>query len=170
MRLALTGLFRGRWTEDIHREWMQAVRLNRPDLDPASIERTRQLMDAHVLDALVTDYDGLIAALELPDPDDRHVLAAAIKAQAQLIITRNHKDFPEAALAPLGIKTQGPDEFLLDLLQLNERLVLETMERHRNGLKKPPLTPPEYCQALERQELTLSAQFVRQAWGLPAQS
>lgn len=170
MRLALTGLFRGRWTEDIHREWMEAVKRDRPDLNPASIERTRQLMDAHVLDALVTGYEDLIPGLKLPDPDDRHVLAAAIKAQAQLIITRNHKDFPESALEPYGIKTQGPDEFLLDLLHLDERLVLGTLERQRNGYKKPPMTPLEYCQAMERQGLVLSSKYVRSVWGLPHQS
>lgn len=170
MHLAMTGLFRGRWTEDIHREWMQAVKLNRPDLDPARIERTRQLMDANVLEALVEGYEDLIPSLRLPDPDDRHVLAAAIKAQAQLIITRNHKDFPESVLEPLGIKTQGPDEFLLDLLHLDEHLVLQTLERHRSDLKKPPMTSLEYCQAIERQELILSAQYVRSAWALPGQS
>lgn len=166
MRLSLTGLFRGRWTEDIHREWMRAVRLNRPDLDPAGIERTRQLMDAHVMDSLVTGYEELIPGLKLPDPDDRHVLAAAIQGHAQLIITRNHKDFPDSALEPYDVKTQGPDEFLLDLLHLDERLVLETLERHQKMLKKPPLTPLEYCQALERQELNLSAKYIRQAWGI----
>lgn len=168
MRLTLTGLFRGRWTEDIHREWMQAVRVHRPDLDPVNIERTRRLMDAHVMDALVTGYEELISGLRLPDPDDRHVLAAAIKGHAQRIITRNHKDFPDSALEPYDVKTQGPDEFLLDLLYLDEGLVLETLKQHQKMLKRPPLTPLEYCQALERQELRRSAEYIRKAWEITA--
>ena len=78
MRLALTGLFKAHWTEEIHREWMQAVRKNNPQIDPKLLDRTRQLMNTHVGDAIVTGYEPLIKSLTLPDPDDRHVLAAAI--------------------------------------------------------------------------------------------
>lgn len=166
MRLAPLGLFRARWTKEIHREWMEAVAEDRPDLPWEKLERTRDLMDKNVMDALVTEYESLIPGLSLPDPDDRHVLAAAIKTQAQLIITRNHRDFPKSALAPYGVKTQGPDEFLLDLLHLDERLVLKTLEHHQRILKKPALTVLEYCQALERQELRLSAAYIRKAWSL----
>ncbi len=166
MRLAPLGLFRARWTKEIHREWMEALAEDRPDLPWKNLERTRELMDRNVLDALVTEYESLISGLSLPDPDDRHVLAAAIKSQAQLIITFNHSDFPHSALEPYGLKTQGPDEFLLDLLHLNERLVLETLNRHQKLLKKPPLTLLEYCQALEHQKLKLSAAYIRKAWSL----
>ncbi len=78
MHLALTDLFRARWTNAIHDEWIQALRETRPDLKPEQLERTRQLMNAHVRDCLVTGFEGLIPALTLPDPGDRHVLAAAI--------------------------------------------------------------------------------------------
>jgi predicted nucleic acid-binding protein len=166
MRLAIVDLFRGRWSEDIHREWMQAVQRQRPDLDVQKIERTRRLMDANVLDSLVTGYEELIPALHLPDLDDRHVLAAAIRANAQLIVTRNHRDFPEQNLEPYDIKTQGPDDFLFNLLDLDKRLVLETLEKHRLALKRPSMTQLEYCQALERQELFLFASAIRQEWGL----
>ena len=78
MRLALTGLFRARWTDDIHAEWMTSLLDNRPDLTREQLERTRNLMDANVLDCKVEDYQLLIPSLNLPDPNDRHVLAAAL--------------------------------------------------------------------------------------------
>jgi hypothetical protein len=84
-----TSLFQPRWSAEIHREWMNHVLANRPDLSMERIERTRTLMDANVEDCLVTGYEGLISGLTLPDPDDRHVLAAAIHARAILILTFN---------------------------------------------------------------------------------
>ena len=81
MHLALTGLFRARWSDAVHEEWICALLRNRPDLSRAKLERTRALMDAHTIDALVTGYEDLIEGLLLPDPDDRHVLAAAIRGR-----------------------------------------------------------------------------------------
>ena len=106
MHLALTDLFRAKWTDAIHEEWMRAVLETRPDLTREKLERTRNLMNAHVRDCLVTGYEGLIPGLPLPDPDDRHVLAAAIRGRADVIVTFNLKDFPATTLAPLGIETQ----------------------------------------------------------------
>jgi predicted nucleic acid-binding protein len=100
LTLAQTGLFRARWSEDVHREWMAAVVTKRPDLTLESLERTRRAMDAAVEDCLVTDYATLIEGLTLPDPDDRHVLAAAIAARASVIVTFNGDDFPAEALNP----------------------------------------------------------------------
>lgn len=173
MRLAPRGLFRARWTEDIHREWMEsllrdAVLRNHPTITRERLERTRALMDRHVLDALVTGYESLIPGLILPDLDDRHVLAAAIKAQAQLIITRNHKDFPPSALEPYGVKTQGPDDFVSDLWELDEQTVLAAIEEQLRSFKNPRLTRDEYCQALERQQLNRTAASLRNAWQLTA--
>jgi len=118
MNLALTDLFRAKWSATIHEEWIRNVLINRPNLSREQLERTRQLMDAHVRDCLVKGYEGLIDNLILPDPDDRHVLAAAIVGRADLIITFNRKDFPPAALQPHGIETQHPDLFLIHLMNL----------------------------------------------------
>lgn len=82
MRLALTDVFRARWTADIHEEWMRNVLQSRPDLTREQLERTRALMDANVRDGVVKGYQSMIPRLQLPDPDDRHVLAAAIRAKA----------------------------------------------------------------------------------------
>ena len=100
IRLARTGLFRARWTDLIHDEWIRNVLGNRSDLTAEQLERTRQLMNAAVRDCLVTGYEHRIEDLNLPDPDDRHVLAAALEAQAQVIVTYNLRDFPTSALHP----------------------------------------------------------------------
>src|ERR1035437_3804649 len=104
MRLATTDLFRARWTERIHDEWMRNLLKNRLDIQPAQLLRTRQLMDMNCHDCLVTGYEVLIDQLQLPDNDDRHVLAAAIRCGADAIITRNLKDFPDAELSKYGIE------------------------------------------------------------------
>lgn len=87
IRLAMTGLFRAKWTDDIHDEWIRNLLVDRPEIKPEYLKKTRDLMNKHVLDSLVTGYHELIPVLKLPDPDDRHVLAAAIRAKASVIVT-----------------------------------------------------------------------------------
>lgn len=89
MHLALTDLFRARWTDAIHEEWMRGVVRDYPDVPRAKAARVRDLMNAHVRHCLVTGYEELIPALALPDPDDRHVVAAAVRAGATVIVTAN---------------------------------------------------------------------------------
>src|SRR5450432_3552157 len=124
MHLALTGLFRARWSAGVHEEWIRALLRRRPDLSREKLERTRMLMDKHASGALVTGYEDLIESLQLPDPDDRHVLAAAIRGRADVIVTMNLRDFPEAVLDSFGIEAQHPDEFILHLLGLSPDAVL----------------------------------------------
>ncbi|MGZ8152430.1 MAG: PIN domain-containing protein [Methylovulum sp.] len=117
MQLALTDLFKARWTDQIHDEWIEAL-LRRDKYDRKILERTRDLMDASVRDAKVSGYEELINALVLPDPEDRHVLAAAIKAGANAIVTFNLKDFPGDVLSIYGIEAIHPDEFVYSQIDL----------------------------------------------------
>lgn len=110
LELAVSDLCRAKWSNTVHVEWINALLRSRDDLTRDRLERTRHLMNAHVRDALVTDFDQLIGILQLPDLDDRHVLAAAIKGRADLIVTANLKDFPRSKPAPWGIEAQHPDE------------------------------------------------------------
>ena len=87
LHLALTDLFRARWTDRIHEEWIGAVLNQRQDLTRAQRDRIRHLMNMAVPDCLVYSYEELVDALQLPDVDDRHVLAAAIRCQAGVIVT-----------------------------------------------------------------------------------
>ena len=140
MHLALTGLFRAKWSAGVHEEWISNLLRNRPGLTRDKLERTRMLMDKNAVDALVTGYEDLISGLQLPDPDDRHVLAAAILGQANVIVTMNLRDFPPGVLAPFGIEAQHPDEFVLHLLDLSPGAVLAAAQDHRRSLKNPPKT------------------------------
>ncbi len=103
MYLANTGLFRARWTDEIHDEWIRNLLKNNPDLDQVKVNRTKILMNKNVPDCLVVGYEPLIDGLTLPDVDDRHVVAAALKGQAEAIITFNLKDFPSSELNPLEL-------------------------------------------------------------------
>ena len=89
LELAVSGLYRAKWSARVHDEWTRALLRRRPDLTAARLERTRRLMDAHVRDVLVAGFEDLVPSLELPDPGDRHVLAAAIRAEADIIVTAN---------------------------------------------------------------------------------
>jgi hypothetical protein len=162
MHLAMTGLFRAKWTNQIHNEWITNLLENRPDLTLTQLIRTRHLMDAHVLDALVEGYEHRIENLALPDPDDRHVLAAAIECRASLIVTWNTKDFPTDYLKTFGITAVNPDDFLLDQIDLSAELVIAAVKRHKDSLKNPVLTWFEYFQNLKQQGLTESVAQLRE--------
>lgn len=162
IRLARTGLFRACWTDAIHDEWIRNVLENRPDLSAAQLERTRQLMNAAVRDCLVVSYEGRIDNLTLPDPDDRHVLAAALEAQAQVIVTYNLRDFPAGALQPHKLEAQHPDDFILRVIALNPLVVRETVETHQQALKNPPKTPAQYLETLSNQGLPKTVTALRQ--------
>jgi predicted nucleic acid-binding protein len=107
IRIAQAGLVQAKWTDTILDEVFTSLVKNRPDLDPARLGRTRELMAGAIRDVLVVGYQPLMEVLTLPDPDDRHVLAAAIRARAQLIVTGNLRDFPAAALAPRDVEARG---------------------------------------------------------------
>jgi predicted nucleic acid-binding protein len=162
MHLAMTGLFRARWSVGVHEEWITALLRNRPDLSREKLERTRMLMDKHAPDALVTGYEDLIEGLQLPDPGDRHVLAAAIRGRADVIVTANVRDFPEEILTPFEIEAQHPDEFIAHLLDLGPGVVMEAARRHRESLKNPSKTIEEYLLTLERQGLTQTVSALRE--------
>ncbi|WHT18091.1 PIN domain-containing protein [Crossiella sp. CA-258035] len=111
IRIARAGLVQAKWTNRILDEVFDNLREHRPDLDPDALTRTRRLMVCAVRDCLVTNYEPLEAALELPDPDDRHVLAAAIKARAQVIVTNNLRDFPSGHDGRWDIEAKSADDF-----------------------------------------------------------
>jgi hypothetical protein len=163
MRLAMTDLYRARWSDMIHDEWIRNLLQQRPDLRPEDLERTRSLMNAHVRDCLVSGFEHLIPAVELPDADDSHVVAAAIHSGASLIVTFNLKDFPPAVLGRYNLAAQHPDDFIYDLLDLHAARMCEAAASHRRSLKNPPKSPDEYLDALLKQGLTQTVGALR-AW------
>lgn len=153
MHLALTDLFRAKWTNDIHDEWIRSVLTKRKDLTLEQLTRTRDLMNLHVRDCLVEGYQSLIQGLSLPDPNDHHVLAAAIRSSASVIVTFNLKDFPKESLEEYGIESQHPDPFLDYLTELAPGAVCGAIRNLRQGLKSPPLSAKKYLNILEQQGL-----------------
>jgi hypothetical protein len=99
---------------------------------------------------------------QLPDPDDRHVFAAAIQCNADCIVTFNLTDFPTEILAPYGILAQHPDDFILSLIAFDSKAVCNAAERQRSTLKNPPKTADEYLETLAEQGLPQSVARMRQ--------
>lgn len=155
--LATTGLYSAKWTEQIHDEWIRNLVLKRPELKPA-LERTRELMNCAVPDCLVTGYEPLIEGITLPDPNDRHVLAAAIRSAAQIIITHNLKDFPAHTLDQYGIEALHPDEFLEYQFGLRPELVIKAAKAQRARLQNPPMTSKEFLDRLTAHGLVVTAE------------
>jgi len=160
MQLALTDLFRAKWSNAIHDEWIRSLLEVRADLKREQLERTRDLMNSHVRDALVSGFEKLIPALELPDPDDRHVLAAAIRGRCDVIVTYNLKDFPAEKLADYDIEAQHPDEFIGHLCNLRPELVCQAAKLCRARLKNPPSKVEDYILTLAGQKLPETAKFL----------
>lgn len=162
LQLATQDLFRGKWTADIHREWIDALLRNEPQRDRMALERTRDLMDKNVRDALITGYETLIPCLTLPDPNDRHVLAAAIVGRCDVIVTQNLDDFPVTTLNTYGIEAQHPDVFLANHLNLAPGAFCEAILKVRLRLKKPPYDIATYLNSLSRVGLVVTSAELQQ--------
>jgi predicted nucleic acid-binding protein len=162
IRLAQEGLIQARWTAEIHDEWMHNVLKNNPNTTRERLERTRSLMDSAVRDCLVTDYADLVDSLLLPDPDDRHVLAAAIRAGAEVIVTYNLADFPADALSSYGLRAQHPDELITHLLEVAHETVCTAAKNQRASLKNPPKSVDEFLAILEKLGLQRTVALLRQ--------
>ena len=148
VRVAVTGSYEPRWTDEIHTEWIRNVLADNPKVTPAQLERTRSLMNQAVPNGLVSGYEAHIPFLSLSDENDRHVLAAAIEARATVIVTFNLSDFPAASLHPYGIQPAHPDLFLSALFDEDPDLFLRAVQIHRASLHNPPKTPADYVQTL----------------------
>jgi len=164
MNLAVTDLFRAKWTNEIHEEWISSLLAVRKDLNRKFLERTRDLMNEHVRDCLVENYQYLIPTLDLPDANDRHVLAAAIHSRASVIVTFNLRDFPKRIIKKYEIEAQHPDEFLMNLIDLSYEIFFRAVKRHHHSLKNPKKTLNEYLAILEKQSLNNTVKEIRKYW------
>jgi predicted nucleic acid-binding protein len=162
LELAVARLYRPAWSQDIHAEWHRSVLRARPDVDPAALDRRRAAMDAAFPDACVSGYAPFIEVLTLPDPDDRHVLAVAVRAKAQVIVTFNERDFPADTLAGFDVVAQHPDVFLRHLVDLQPALVRARIEQMLQGWRQAPNTPEAFIDTLERAGLPDTAAALRE--------
>jgi predicted nucleic acid-binding protein len=153
VELAVSRLFLAHWTNTIHDEWIRNLLKNRTDLNVAKLERTRKQMNDAVPGSLVTGFEPIIPTLTLPDPNDRHVLAAAIHTNARGIVTFNLKDFPAAKLEPYNLQAIHPDEFVLHWLKVHPNRVAQAIRNTRNRLRNPARTVDEHLERLNSQGL-----------------
>ncbi|MFK5736599.1 PIN domain-containing protein [Pseudomonas urmiensis] len=114
-------------------------------------------MEAAIPDALVKGHEQLLDSIELPDPDDAHVLAAAIRSSAEIIVTFNLKDFPSSTLDAFDVQAQHPDEFIMDLWDLDQAAVAEM----RQALVRSPYTAYALIECLLKQGLPQTAGMLR---------
>ena len=160
MHLAQARIFRARWTEDIHEEWVTRLNERRPEIGMEKLQRLRGRIDAAVPDCLVRNYRQIAKGLELPDENDRHVLAAAIKAGASVIVTCNVRDFPSETLSEYDIEAQHPDDFILYQKEENLSLVIEKLRKCRMEHHSPSLSVQDFIERLRTSELPLTASWL----------
>jgi hypothetical protein len=166
VRLANTGVVRARWSDAILDECFRNILEQRPDLKPEALQRTRELMTRAVPDCMVTGFEELIDGLVLPDPNDRHVLAAAIRAGAQAIVTFNLVDFPAERLQPYNIDAKHPDDFVIDTIDLSPGRVATVIAEQAAALKNPPRSTAELLDTLRDQGLVRSVAKLRELFAV----
>ena len=141
-------MYNPKWTGEIHDEWIRSLLSKRADLQRKDLERTRAAMDSAFPVAEITNYKKIINNLSLPDQNDRHILAAAIKAKAEIIVTFNLKDFPPDYLSKYGISPLHPDQFILELIIKDKKKVSQALSNQVHHLKKPPQSKETVLQIL----------------------
>lgn len=149
LHIASVGIYQPKWSEIIHDEWSRNLLKNRQDLSEEKIKKTIQVMNNAFPDALVTNFESFITNIILPDEDDRHVVATAIKTKAKYIITFNLKDFPLKKLRKWEIVALHPDNFIFDIAQKNPQTVQKAFENQVNSLKNPPKTKEGVLESLK---------------------
>lgn len=160
LSFAHDGLFRARFTDEIIDEWTRNLILLKPQLEE-SIRRQEAVIRQQFDECFVTGHLPLVPNLELPDPGDRHVLAAAIRCSAQVIVTENHKDFPPTTLDAYGIETLSADDMLANTYDLFRTGCLRSLRRLRQRYDNPPFTQSEFLLDLTRCGLPKLAAMAR---------
>ncbi len=163
LHLAEVGIYFPFWTTEINNEWVRNLLINRPDIKPKSLTLTVNAMNTAFPYANTIHYETLINSILLPDKNDRHVVAAAIKSNSTIIITQNIKDFPILYLKAFGIDVQTPDSFISTQINLHNTLVLKAFINQVKNLKHPPQTPIQVLSTLEKNGLNKSVQKLRRA-------
>ena len=150
LRLAGLNLYKPKWTNRIQEEWIAGLLKNRPDLKRENLEMTRDAMNSAFPDANVENYEELIGGLSLPDNKDKHILAAAIRGGADVLVTFNLKDFPRDYLESFDIDIRHPDEFVSNLIILDQIKAENALQNLIINLRNPPKTRDEVLAALNR--------------------
>jgi hypothetical protein len=134
---------------------------NRPDIPSGVLDRTINLMNQHFPDAQIEHFEEIETLLHLPDPNDNHVLAAAVKSRAEVIVTNNLKDFPAEHLSRYNIEVTDPDTFILNIIDLDPELAVEALVDQASRMKNPPQTIEDVLATLETNGLRKTVERFR---------
>ena len=155
---AFSELYTPKWSTHIFDEWIAVMR--RKEVSEEIIDKRIANVNLAFPDAMVSNYAPLIEGLELPDPKDRHVLAAAIKTNANVIVTNNVKHFPEEYLSLFGLAAKQADDFITDIIDLNPDIAVEAFRRLVSNRTNPPLTELEILDRYRKIGLVNSADYL----------
>jgi predicted nucleic acid-binding protein len=166
LSLAEAEFFRVRWSRGVMDETQAAIEkmlTKRGRTDAAArAARACDAMERAFEDAMVTGIEKfLVACVELPDQKDAHVLAAALKTEAHVIVTENLKDFPAKCLAPLNIETRSADVFIADTIALDEGRAIPAIRQMRERLKTPNMTAAELLFRMEAHGLVETVDILK---------
>jgi predicted nucleic acid-binding protein len=162
LRFAEAGLFRARWSPAILDEWRRSLLARRPEFT-VSIDAQIAAMARAFPESCVSGGETLVGSLELPDPDDRHVLATAIRTSAEHIVTENLRDFPDVALEPFGITAVTADDFLASTSELYPGDALRAMRTMRRAYDRPAFSPSEFIFDLQAKGLPKLASILKES-------
>jgi len=160
LRLAVTGLFRARWSHEILDE-MDSALISRGMAGSETVKRNRACMIAAIADGIVTWPPGIADHIPLDDPGDRHVIAAAISGAADVIVTANERHFPRRLLDAHGLTVEHPDDFLVTTMTRDVSAAIVAVREQRADLRKRPLDPGEFLLRFDRAGLPRTAEFLR---------
>ena len=160
LSLAEAGLFRPRWSAEILDECERA--LARRIGNPSMAKTQRGRMQVAFPEAMVTGYRALAPAISLPDPDDAHVVAAAIRTRATVIVTDNLRDFPVALLSEYDLQAVSLDGFLADLLDLAGPDAVTALTVMRRRFRNPTFTGDALIRRAEELGLLQTADLLGQ--------
>lgn len=140
LRLAEAGLYRPLWSDRVLDEVVDAIEAIHPQLASGPARSRADAMQASFEDACVRDWEDLVAGISLPDPDDRHLVAAALQGRADMIVTANVRDFPTEAWSRWASRSSTPTNFLLNQLDLEPDLTIATLRRQATATRRPAIT------------------------------
>lgn len=166
LSLAEAGLFRAVWSEKILSECERALRemfIGRGDSDPAGRARqVRSAMEKAFPEAMVEGLEPLIPCPCLPDDNDRHVLAAALRGHASMVVTDNLRDFPAEELARLDLEVRSADDFIADTIEVpsNRDIAIGAIARMRARYHRPQLTAAALLKRMRSNGLAATAEIL----------
>ncbi len=167
LSVAATGIYAAKWTRKIDEEWTRNLESEKGKPKGFFGDRCEQMhLACPDWEVSESAWLPLEKSLSLPDPDDQHVLAAAISGHADCIVTFNLRDFPDSTVSSFGIEVLHPDEFLIAQIELDPLRVLTAFKKMRDRLRNPPFTPESFIDALERNRLPQTAMYLREAAAL----